>query len=242
MLTIILEWGTTPSADNPLHTQLEFLEPDEFLKLKELLQVVQNVVIFFPQSTTRQHAYSVLVNIVRKVLPPIERFEALKQLIMECEHASMVSLLIYVVKEEANKALAPKSKAEESRQPLHSPFASEQVLELVDFVLRPPVGGPPDIPNQIDAVLSVLNLYRFLLIKETTGKSNYTGVLFNARLQEACSKWLQPLRAVVEGFKRDCSADDSEVTANVLLAISNLEGVLYRCLELAEAALKEHSS
>lgn len=53
---------------------------------------------------------------------------------------------------------------------------------------------------------------------------------------------MQPLRAVVEGFKRDCSADDSEVTANVLLAISNLEGVLYRCLELAEAALKEHSS
>lgn len=45
LLTIILEWGTTPSADNPLHTQLEFLEPDEFLKLKELLQVGINATV-----------------------------------------------------------------------------------------------------------------------------------------------------------------------------------------------------
>eukprot|EP00250_Pteridium_aquilinum_P016055 c22919_g1_i2 orf=495-2210(-) len=242
LLTVILEWGTTPSADNPLYIQLEFLEDKEFLNLKELLQVVQNVVIFFPQSRTRQRAYSVLVNIIRKVLPPEERFEALKQLITECEHSSMVSLLIYVVKEEVDKAIPSRSAIKETMQSLNSPFKSERVLELIDFVLRPPVGGPPDLPNQIDAVLAVLNLYRFVLIKETTGKSNYTGVLFIARLQEACLKWLQPLRAVLEGFKRNFSDDNSEVSANILLSISNLEGVLYRCLELAEAALKEHSS
>ncbi|MCO5592874.1 hypothetical protein L7F22_046878 [Adiantum nelumboides] len=203
--------------------------------------------------------------IIRKVLPPFERFQALKQLITDCEHSSMggfnLSVLcivrawasattcfrmptqVYEAFVGAKRRPFRKGKLSNLLEHVNSPFVTEKVLELVDFVLRPPVGCHPDLPNQIDAVLSALNFYRFLLIKETTGKSNYTGVASHTRLEEASSKWLQPLRAVLQGVKRDCSADSSsEVTAAVLLAISNLEGVLYRCLELAEAALKQHSS
>ncbi|KAI5062897.1 hypothetical protein GOP47_0021444 [Adiantum capillus-veneris] len=234
LLTLILELGTAPSADTLLQIHLESLEDDEFLELTNLLQMVQNVVVFSPRSRTRQDAYSVLVNIIRKVLPAVERFKALKHLILQCEHSSMVSLLLYVVKEEVATALLSE------RNFKGQPFASEQVLELLDFILRPPSGGPPDLPAQIDAVLSALNLYRFLLIKEASGNSNCTGILSYVRLDEACLKWFQPLRTFLEGFKCSFSADDPEVTASVLLSISNIEGVLYRCIELAESRLKEH--
>ncbi|MCO5601597.1 hypothetical protein L7F22_055720 [Adiantum nelumboides] len=237
LLTLILEWGTAPSTDNLLQINPEFLEDREFLELTNLLQMVQNVVIFFPRSRTRQIAYKVMVDIIRKVLPAVERFKALKHLIIQTEHSSMVSLLLYVTKAEVDSAISSTEKSE--GQALNSPFASEQVLELIKFVLRPPNGCPPDLPVQTDAVLSALNLYRFLLIKEAAGKSNYTGVLSYARLEEACSQWLQPLRTFLEGLKSSFSTDDPELTASVLLSISIVEGVLCRCLELAELKLKD---
>ncbi|MCO5582748.1 hypothetical protein L7F22_036647 [Adiantum nelumboides] len=231
-------WGTAPSTDNLLQINPEFLEDKEFLELTNLLQMVQNVVIYFPRSRTRQIAYKVMVDIIRKVLPAVERFKALKHLIVETEHSSMVSLLLYVTKAEVDSAISSKEKFE--GQALNSPFASEQVLELIKFILRPPNGRPPDLPVHTDAqVLSALNLYRFLLIKEATGKSNYTGVLSYARLEEARSQWLQPLHTFLGGLKSSFSTDDPELTASVLLSISIVEGVLCRCLELAELRLKD---
>lgn len=242
LLATMLELATPPAAGNPYHIQLQRVECNELLKLKDLLQAIQNVVIFSPQSQTRQQAYHVFVNIVRQVVPRVERYEVLKSLITDCKHSSMVSLLIYIVKEEVEKTISyKKAVVLEAGQSLELPFASERVLELIDYVLRPPSGGPPDLPNQIDAVLSVLNLYRFIVIKETTGKTNYTGVLYRARLEEACLKWLRPLRAVLEGFHRSLSTDDSEAATYVLLSLANLEGVLCRCLELAEDALRYQS-
>ncbi|KAH7404419.1 hypothetical protein KP509_15G024800 [Ceratopteris richardii] len=236
LLSTFLEWGIEHS-DGPFQIHSDILEPDDFIELYKVLEVLQNVILFCPQSATRQNAYKVLVNMIRNVLPPEEKFKALKQLITQSEQSSMISLLMYVVKEEVDNAIS--LRRDPSKQHLNSPFASEKVMELINFVLRPTT-GPPELPQQIDAVLSALNLYRFLLIKEEAGRSNYTGVLLKSSLEEACSKWFHPLRTFLEGFKRSFCASDADVTASVLLSVSCVEGVLYRCLELAEAALKNH--
>ena len=64
------------------------------------------------------------------------------------------------MKEEVEKAISSKKDRPEVAESvkLESPFASSKVLELVEFVLRPPSGGPPDLPNQIDAVFTTLCL------------------------------------------------------------------------------------
>ena len=63
------------------------------------------------------------------------------------------------MKEEVEKAISSKNDPDVAKcVKLESPFASRKVLELVEFVLRPPSGGPPDLPNQIDAVLCFTTL------------------------------------------------------------------------------------
>lgn len=41
---------------------------------------------------------------------------------------------------------------EANQRPKKCPFWTS-VLELVELVLRPPKGGPPDLPNETDAVI-----------------------------------------------------------------------------------------
>jgi hypothetical protein len=65
---------------------------------------------------------------------------------------------MYIVKEEVEKAISSQNVlevVEDVRQ--ESPFASRKVLDLIDFVLRPPSGGPPDLPHQTDAVFCILS-------------------------------------------------------------------------------------
>lgn len=245
LLSIILDLWTIP-ADNS--DDIQSVEVNTFiLKLGSLLQVIEDLIIYCPKPKIRQQAYSIFVKIITAVPPAVERYSMLKVLVIDSEHPSMVSLLLGIVKEEAGKAISLRNAivleagGREQDLGLASPFANEKVLELIEPVFRPASGGPPDLPNQIDAVLAALNFYRFLLIKETTGKTNYTGVSSKSKLQEALSNWFMPLRGVIENLHRSANDDGSESSLCMLLDLDILKGVLYRCIELVEEALR-HSS
>ncbi|KAF9614326.1 hypothetical protein IFM89_018079 [Coptis chinensis] len=119
------------------------------------------------------------------------------------------------------------------------PFWDTNVLELVEMLLKPPQGGPPSLPEQNDAVLSILNLYRFLLITESTGKTNYTGVLSEATLWKAYTEWLLPLRAVVSRIMAENEKDCCEFEVDDICAFNPLQLVLHRCIELIEEKLQQ---
>ncbi|XP_071918222.1 aberrant root formation protein 4-like isoform X1 [Coffea arabica] len=80
-------------------------------------------------------------------------------------------------------------------------------------------------------VLSALNLYRFILIKESTGKSNNTGVLSRDSLVKAHSEWLLPLRTLVTRMMAEAQCGCDELA---LCGLNPVEVVLYRCIELVE--------
>jgi hypothetical protein len=124
--------------------------------------------------------------------------------------------------------------------PIVSPFVSSEVLQVIESVLHPLGGNPPDLPSQIDSVQGALNLYRFIIIRETSGKTNLTGVLSKASLMKAHTQWLLPLCELLGGMQSNLVVEGDEYAAGVGLAIDNLQSVLIRCLELTEDALKLH--
>lgn len=86
----------------------------------------------------------------------------------------------------------------------------------------------------VSQVLAALNLYRFVLITESTGKTNYTKVLLKENLQKVYNQWLLPLRTLVSGIEAQNRKDDSELASDVLCALNPIQLVLYRCIELVE--------
>ena len=49
--------------------------------------------------------------------------------------------------------------------------------------------------------------------------------------------WLLPLRELVGGVSLGLIMDDTEISADMTLAIDSLQSVLYRCIELNDEAL-----
>ncbi|KAF5936274.1 hypothetical protein HYC85_027403 [Camellia sinensis] len=109
---------------------------------------------------------------------------------------------------------------------------------MVELILRPPMGGPPSLPEYGDAVLSALNLYRFILMKESTGNTNYTGVLSKKNLQKAYNEWLLPLRTLVTGTVAENKKDYDRLAMDTVCVLNPVELVLYHCIELVEEKLK----
>ncbi|RWW10697.1 hypothetical protein BHE74_00007078 [Ensete ventricosum] len=96
-------------------------------------------------------------------------------------------------------------------------------------------------------VLSALNLFRFILIMESTGKTtisritgktNHTGVLTESTLRMAYSEWLLPLRTLVAGVWAENEKDESDLADHIFCALNPVQLVLYRCIELVEDNLK----
>ncbi|KAL6528184.1 hypothetical protein OROHE_015134 [Orobanche hederae] len=81
-------------------------------------------------------------------------------------------------------------------------------------------------------VLSALNLFRFILITESTDNSNYTGILSEDNLHKAHSEWLLPLRTLVMPTAAESRKPD------FFWALNPVELVLHRCIELVEEILK----
>ncbi|KAL6012058.1 hypothetical protein ACLOJK_002533, partial [Asimina triloba] len=155
-----------------------------------------------------------------------------------------IALLIDIVREEIRKEDRKMSSIEDgvvkvnNKSHPSSPFWSSDTLDLVELILKPPNGGPPFLPENSDAVMSALNLYRYLLIRESTGKTNHTGVLSESNLRKAYGEWLLPLRTLVSGFEAENQKDSRKFAVDAVCALNPIQLVLYRCIELVEENLR----
>ncbi|KAH9554288.1 hypothetical protein CY35_08G057000 [Sphagnum magellanicum] len=195
-----------------------------------------------------------ILQVIKDVLPVSTRFHSLQALISSCPYPSLVSLLLTCLKDEVARAwpvfkqgCGAECNVEVTAVgdsfkscPIVAPFVSSEVLQVIESVLHPLGGNPPDLPAQIDSVQGALNLYRFIIIRETSGKTNLTGILSKASLMKAQTQWLLPLRELLGGIQSNLVVEGDEYAAGVGLAIDNLQSVLIRCLELTEDALKLH--
>ncbi|KAG8487766.1 hypothetical protein CXB51_018733 [Gossypium anomalum] len=136
------------------------------------LQALTMIIIYASDTVLRKNAFEALKRVLGDI-PNSQRFDILKALIKNSDSSSMVAILLDLVRGEMhrerilrtslqkNEALEADSKTCQSTL-----FWSTSILELVESVLRPDTGGPPILPDNSDAVLSALNLYRFVLMTE----------------------------------------------------------------------------
>ncbi|KAI3687138.1 hypothetical protein L1987_80829 [Smallanthus sonchifolius] len=208
------------------------------------LQAIQLVIVYASDPLLRKKAFDTF-KLVLADLPPSLRFDILMALTRNSELSSMIAILLGCVKDEMHREYSQKVSNENERATaennmlLHSsPFWAVKVLDFVEFVLKPPNGGPPILPEFTDAVLSALNLYRFILITESSGNTNYSQVLSKNNLQKVYREWLEPLRALVSGVRAENQKDDNQLAFDTLCGLNPVEFVLYRCIELLEENLK----
>ncbi|KAK6237023.1 hypothetical protein SCA6_012360 [Theobroma cacao] len=211
------------------------------------LQAITMIIIYASDTVLRKNAFEALKRVLADI-PNSQRFDILKALIEKSDSSSMVAILLDCVRGEMhmestlrtsigkNEVLGADDKACKNTL-----FWSTSILELVESVLRPLNGGPPILPENGDAVLSALNLYRFVLMTESAGKTNYTGVLSKNNLQKAYNEWLLPLRTLVTGMMAENKSDYDQLAIDTVCALNPVELVLYRCIELVEEKLK-HSN
>lgn len=207
-------------------------------KLYTAVQAIQMVIIYTPNAVLRKKAFSALKMVLADI-PAHQRFDILKVSITNTSHSSMVAILIDRVREEMHienrQKQVPIAVLQGDKGLSSSPFWSKDVLELVECILKPPNGGPPPLPEHSDVVISALNLYRYLLITESTGRTNYTGVLSENILQKAYKEWLLPLRTLVSGIMIQ---NEGDIAVEDLCTLNPLQLVLHRCIELVEDELQ----
>ncbi|KAF3447064.1 hypothetical protein FNV43_RR12244 [Rhamnella rubrinervis] len=224
----------------------EFADCSSYMpSLFATLQAVQRVVMYASDTVLRRNAFGAFRKILADI-PTSQRFDILKALITNSDSSSMIAILLDIVKGEMHMENSQRSTREndkithaQNKAKPHTLFWSASVLELVELVLRPQKGGPPSLPEQGDAVLSALNLYRYILITESTGKTNYTGVLSRSNMQKTYNEWLLPLRTLVTGIMAENKSDYDQLAVDTVCALNPVELVLYRCIELVEEQLKQ---
>ncbi|KAL2529855.1 aberrant lateral root formation 4 [Forsythia ovata] len=203
------------------------------------LQAIEMVIMYASDATLRKDAFGVFKKVIADT-PTSLRFDVLRALIKNSDSSSMIAILLDYVRGEMHVEKTKRISLGNAflEQEVHesASFWSPSVLELMEFVLRPPEGGPPSLPEYSDAVLSALNFYRFILITESTGNSNYTGILSKDNLRKAYNEWLLPLRTLLAGTMAENQKVD--FTSDTICALNPVEFVLYRCIELVEEKLK----
>lgn len=199
------------------------------------LQGIMSVVMDAPDAVLRKNAMVALKRVLADN-PPSLRLDMMQVLVRTCSSSSMKALILDYVRENLRNDYR---KLQEGKICSSSSFWDSGVLDLVELVLRPPDGGPPSLPEQSDAVLSALNLYRYVLITESTGKTNYTGVASRSNLQKAYNEWLLPFRTLVSGIVAQNKDEYDQLAVDIVCALNPVELVLYRCIELVEEKLKQ---
>ncbi|XP_031279613.1 aberrant root formation protein 4 isoform X1 [Pistacia vera] len=209
------------------------------------LQAVVMVIIYSPSSALRKKTFDAFKRVVAEI-PRSEKRDFLKAMIINCNSPSMVAILLDLVRQEVLKENQQRTSIRNQVLPAENIACADAlfwpavVLELVDLVLRPQKGGPPLLPEHGDAVLSALNLYRFVLLTESKEESN-SEVLSKSNLQRAYHEWLLPLRTLVTGIMTENKNDCDEFAVDTVCTLNPVELVLYRCIELVEEKLK-HST
>ncbi|KAL5853158.1 hypothetical protein ACOSQ3_008276 [Xanthoceras sorbifolium] len=224
------------------HTDCSSYMPSLF----SALQAVIMVIMYTPSSVLRKNAFDAFKRVIAEV-PYSEKRDFLKAVITKTESSSMEAILLDLVRQELfteNQQKTSLRKEDvlqtENKACPRTLFWPAVVLELVDLVLRPPKGGPPPLPENGDAVLSALNLYRFALLTESKENTN-SEVLSMSNLQKAYNEWLLPLRTLVTGIMIENKNGYDPLALDTVCALNPLELVLYRCIELVEEKL-QHST
>ncbi|XP_050885862.1 aberrant root formation protein 4 [Lathyrus oleraceus] len=208
------------------------------------LQAVKMVIMYAPNPELRKNSFAVLKGVLADI-PISQRLDILEALITNTDSSSMIAILVDLVRREMHTEIYNSTSVVKGIQEINSnkhsnlSFWTPSILEFVERILRPPQGGPPSLPDQSDAVLSALNLYRFVLMTESTGKTNYTGVLSRSSLPKVYNEWLLPLRTLVTGIMAENKSDYDELAVDTVCTLNPLELVLYRCIELVEEKLKQ---
>lgn len=203
------------------------------------------VIIYASDRVLRKKAFDAFKMVLADI-PANPRFDILVALIKNSDSSSMIAILLDCVREEMHKEnrerVSNGNGVSEAKYiaSQSTVFWSPGVLELVEFILRPPEGGPPILPEYSDAALSSLNLYRYILITESTGKTNYTGALSKENLQKSYREWLLPLRILVTGIVAESKKDHDHLGGfESVCALNPVELVLYHCIELVEENMKK---
>ncbi|OAE28428.1 hypothetical protein AXG93_115s1170 [Marchantia polymorpha subsp. ruderalis] len=220
LLTSILEVLKTIS--NTSHT----VQPDDSsIYIMPALKRIQDLVVHTANTKLRREAYALLIKV---------------SLLLNCVKDEVVSAWPPVVDlpiQRGSDGLSTSASAETFTEGMTlSPFVNSQVLQFIQCVLRTRDGDLAELPRNIDAVVSALNLYRFLLIRESSGNTNYTQVLGHDELVKGRTYWLLPIREQALSVRSVLERVDSETdsSADMMLAIDCLQSVLYRCLEIVE--------
>ncbi|CAI9118546.1 OLC1v1020133C1 [Oldenlandia corymbosa var. corymbosa] len=232
------------SQATPCHPEAEFSA--DMPSVYTALQAVQAVIMYAPDAVIRRNAFLAFKKLLAD-LPTSLGFDILSAMIKNSDSSSMIALLLDCVREQMRaemheRTVAAKSISNGESESSHCLcFWTADVLELVEMVLRPPGGGPPPLPEHCDAVLSALNLYRFILITESSGKTNYTGVRSKEHLKKVHGEWLLPLRTLVTGVAAENAKDQDQLALDISCGLNPVELVLYRCIEIVEEHLKQSS-
>ncbi|CAI0415267.1 unnamed protein product, partial [Linum tenue] len=206
-------------------------------------QAITKVIMHSPDSTLRKNSFEALKRVSFFIFELLHSKSTHMWAIMfdslsACCYSIQTAILLDLVRGELRKETLPKKSTNRGDEagnhgsPTESAW-TERILELVELVLRPPHGGQPSFPEHGEAVLAALNLYRFVLMKESAGKTNKTGVLFRKNLLRVCNEWLVPLRTIVSSTMADPENDPDEVAG----MLNPIELVLYHCIELVEQNL-----
>ncbi|KAH9625296.1 hypothetical protein KSS87_009054 [Heliosperma pusillum] len=242
---------------------------------------ITSLIMTAPSAELRKMAFTALKSVLAD-FPASLRLDMIQFLVRNSSSASMAAILLDFVRENLRNDYL---KLKEAKFCTTNSFWNAAVLDLVEFILRPPCGGPPSLPDQTDAVqtykvssfftrfgisvmsgflqlfhkgtfelrsrallsaelvdiavLSALNLYRYVLITESTGKTNHTGVLSKSNLQKVYNEMLLPLRTVVTAVMSDTKSDGEQHGFDIMCGLNPVEFVLYRCIELVEDNLKQ---
>ncbi|RYR78212.1 hypothetical protein Ahy_A01g002947 isoform B [Arachis hypogaea] len=92
------------------------------------------------------------------------------------------------------------------------------------------------------SVLSALNLYIFVLMIESIGKTNRTRVLSRSNLVKAYNEWLHPFRTLVSGIMTENKDDYNQLAVDIVCTLNPLELLLSHCIELVEEKLKQSTT
>ncbi|KAJ6745388.1 GLOMULIN [Salix koriyanagi] len=204
------------------------------------LQAITMVIMYTPDTVIRKNTFEALKRVLADI-PTSQRFEIFQALITNSTSSPMTALLLDLVRNDLYKEGFQRTatgKDKEKQENKAAPLWVARSLEMVELVFRPPQGGPPSFPEHGDAVLAALNLYRFILMTESAGKTNYTGVLSKKNLEKAFNEWLLPLRALVTGIMAENKDDHDPLVMDTVCSLNPIELVLYRCIELVEEKLK----
>ncbi|XP_027940027.1 aberrant root formation protein 4 isoform X2 [Vigna unguiculata] len=232
--------GSISRNCNEEHSEWSSYMPSLF----SALQAVKMAIMHAPEPELRKKSFAVLKGVLDDI-PISQRLDILKALITNTDSSSMIAIFIDLIRKEMHTAICNSRSIVKDAPQIENkafpdtPFWNPEVIELAELVLRPPQGGPPILPEQSDAMLSALNLYRFVLMTESAEKTNFTGVLSRNNLLKAYNEWLLPLRTLVTGIMAESKSDYDEFSVDTVCTLNPLELVLYRCIELVEEKLKQ---